>query len=264
MKQIIKTAMVGALALVATLAAERDAAACQQSQDQCATLVDPNDPTVTYHSQTTVSYATTNPNCGCSSALSLANLPPEAQVTATVFVNNAGTPTKSFCGAGINGPTTTALQNAFPGLGLSNAALAAVSAGGVIPNQNGFIVSRIVNNPDHASPAAIVTAQINFGPDGSIEVDNTHQGAVPVAACTDCAATPFTANCIAAQNALTYFDGAVPYLAACAKTDAVALLGLDQPIEDTDGGCSVPGKGSAGGLLVVFLGLGLATRKRRS
>jgi hypothetical protein len=263
MKRIIETGLFGAFALAATLAAPREAAACQETQDQCATLVDPTDPTVTYHSQSTVSYPTTDENCGCSSALSLATLPPAAQVTATLFVNNQGTPTKSFCGAGINGPTTTALQTAFPGLGLSNAALAAVASGGVIPNQAGFIVSRIVNNPDHASPAAVVTAQINFGADGSIEVDNTHQGARPITACTDCAATPFTANCIAAQNAVNYFDGAVPYLAACANTDAVALLGLDPPTEDTDGGCSVPGRGSAG-LLVILIGLGIATRRRRS
>jgi hypothetical protein len=264
MKRIIKIGMFGVLALSTTFAVERTAEACQQSQDQCATLVDPNDPNVTYHSQTTVSYATTNPNCGCSSAVSLANLP-SAQVTATVFVDGSGNPTSSFCGAGINGPTTTALQTAFPTLALSNAALGAVSAGGVIPNQNGYIVSRIVNNPTHASPAAIVTAQINFQADGSITVDNTHQGAKTVAACTDCSATPFTANCLAAQNALTYFDGAVPYRAACARTDAVELLGLDQPPDDSTGGCSVPGgRGSVGGLLVVMLGLGFAMRVRRS
>jgi hypothetical protein len=259
MKQI-KTGMLGALAFVAvTLVTERQADACEDTQDQCATLVDPTDPTVTYHSQTTVGYATPNTNCGCSAALVV----PAGEVVATVFVDAAGNPTTDFCGAGFHEPTQVALQAAFPGLPLSNAALAAVAAGGVNAGAGGYIVSKIVNNPNHEAPTAIVTAQINFGPGGTVTVDNKHQAAAPVQACTDCALTPFTANCLAAQQASTLFGGGpVPYRAVCARTDAVDHLGLDQP-EDEAGGCSVPGRGSVGGLLLVMVGLALAIVRRQ-
>ena len=261
MKRLIKTGLLAGLAFAATtLVTERTADACEETQDQCATLVDPTDPTVTYHSQTTVSYATTNSNCGCSAALVL----PAGDVAGTVFVDAAGNPAQDFCGAGFHGPTGIALQKAFQSLPLSGAVLAAVGAGGVASGAGGYIVSKIVNNPNHQSPTAIVTAQINFGPGGSVSVDNKHQAAAPVAACTDCSLTPFTANCIAAAQASTLFDAPVPYRTACARTDAVELLGLDQPPDEDGGGCSVPGgRGSIGGLLLVMVGLAFSVVRRR-
>jgi MYXO-CTERM domain-containing protein len=262
------TGILGVVTFAAlTLGIERDA-------DACNTIPPENDCSVTrdgayiYYArllQTVQTSASPNQNCGCGQALG--NLPAGASVVAAGVFDLGGNSTSAFCGGGTNAQTTAAFQTALGGVTWSNAVLNAVSTSGVPGGQPTYGIWKVQTSTAEFDGVTGV-AQVNFGPGGSVTVDPQHQAIASINArqCTDCSTTPFARACIATQTARPQLDFSLyAVMIACARTDAVALLGLtlDGEIDgESSGGCSASG-GPASALLFGLVGVALAIGRAR-
>jgi hypothetical protein len=270
MRQIFGTAICGVIAFAAiTVGVER-------SSDACNTIPPENDCAVT-HDGTTVYYArrlqtvqtsaSPSQNCGCGQALG--NLPAGASVVSAGVYDLNGNATAAFCGGGTNAQTTAAFQNALGGVTWSNAVLNAVSTAGVLGGQAGYGIWKVTTS-DGAFDGVAGVAQVNFGPGGSVTVDPQHQAVANINAtqCTDCSVNPGARACIAIQRVRSQPDASLYAIkVACARTDAVDLLGLppDGNLEvESEGGCTAArGAGPAAMLLLGLVGVGLAIGRAR-
>ena len=263
MRPIIATGVLGIAAFaLLTLGVARDASACNTipPENDCGILPDGSNVYYARLLQTVQTSASPTQNCGCGQALG--NLPTGASVVAAGVFTLTGNPTGAFCGGGTNAQTTAAFQTALSGVMWSNAVLNAVSTSGVPGGQPVYGIWKVQGSTG-AFDGATGVAQVNFGPNGSVTVDPTHQAVANINArqCTDCSTNQFARACIAIQTARSQLDVSL-YAAklACARTDAPAMLGLTLDGEiasevdgDSSGGCSTSNRGPASALLLFAL-----------
>jgi MYXO-CTERM domain-containing protein len=268
MRQIVGTGILGAVAFTALImGAERDAGACNTipPENDCSVT---RDGTYVYYArllQTVQTSASPMQNCGCGQALG--DLPGSASVVAAGVFDLGGNATSAFCGGGTNAQTTAAFQTALSGVTWSNAVLNAVSSSGVPGGQLAYGIWK-VQTPTGAFDGVTGVAQVNFEPGGSVTVDPQHQAVASINAsqCTDCSTNPFARACIATQTARPQLDFTLfAAKVACARTDAVALLGLtlDDEADGEQGGCSARAGGPASALLLGLVGVALAIGRAR-
>ena len=272
MRQIIGAGILGVVAFAAlTLGVEHDADACNTipPENDCSVT---HDGQYTYYArllQTVQTSASPTQNCGCGQALG--NLPAGASVVAAGVFDLGGNATSSFCGGGTNAQTTAAFQTALSGVAWSNAVLNAVSTSGVPGGQPVYGIWK-VQTPTGAFDGVAGVAQVNFGAGGTVTLDPQHQAIASINAsrCPDCSTNPFARACVATQTARPQLDFTLfAAKVACARTDAVAMLGLTLDGEiagESGGGCStshggVPAVALLFGLVGVVLAIGRARRR---
>jgi hypothetical protein len=269
MREIIRTGILGGVAFAAlTLGMARDADACTQppppEEDDCGILTEAD---TTYYAKllsTVATPASPSQNCGCAAAASLST----GTVVGGVLTDVNGAALKAFCGEGSNEATTDAFNAAQLGGATwsPNAVLSAVAAGGV---PQGVPVYQILKaqTPGGVFDGLLGVAKVNFV-NGTVVVDPDHQSvtALDPDKCVKCDRFPNAQVCRAIAAARPQLDvTTLVARTACAKTDAVPLLGLSTGESDqVSPGCSTSrGRGPAGALMFGLVGLALAIARAR-
>jgi hypothetical protein len=269
MREIISTGILGGVAFAAlAVGVPRDADACNTipPEEDCSVTVDEEDD-VTYYTrllQTVATAASPSQNCGCGQALG--NLPAGDSVLAAGVFDLTGRSTSAFCGGGVNAQTTAAFQIALGGITWSNAVLNAVSTAGVPPGQIVYGIWKVHTPSGRLDGSAVGVAQVNFA-NGTATLDPDHQALanIDTSKCADCATNPFARACTATAAARSQLDAtSLVAEVACARTDAVTLLGLTAEGEsEGDGGCSSSGGRGPAVLLFGLAGVALAIGRAR-